>query len=61
MRAQFGNSHLAERMACGQMAVAVVALLQSIQVKQQQGKHPPRAPRTFDFHIQQVKLAARGY
>src|SRR6266446_1431489 len=47
--------HPAERMASNQMAVAVVDLLQSIQVKQQQGKLPARALRALDFHIQHFR------
>src|SRR5437016_3379756 len=42
-------------MASDQMAVAVVDLLQSIQVKQQQGKLPRRALGTLDFHIQHFR------
>src|SRR5216684_95338 len=50
--------HPAEGMASDQMAVAVVDFLQSIQVKQQQGKLPPGALRTLDFHIQHFRKMA---
>src|SRR5882724_7015001 len=53
--------HPAERMAPRQMPVAVVDLLQSIQVKQQQGKLSPRALGTLDFHIEHFgKMAVVG-
>src|SRR5882762_10122270 len=50
--------HPAERMASDQMAAAVVDFLQSIQVKQQQGKLPARALGTLDFHIQHFRKMA---
>src|SRR6267142_2338997 len=50
--------HPAERMASDQMAVAVVDFLQSIQVKQQQGKLPPRTLGTLDFHIEHFRKMA---
>src|SRR6267142_2760527 len=50
--------HPAERMASDQMAVAVVDLFQSIQVKQQQGKLPARALGALDFHIKHFRKMA---
>src|SRR6266850_5484179 len=50
--------HPAERMASDQLTVAVVDILQSIKVKQQQGKLPSRALRTLDFHIQHFRKMA---
>src|SRR6267143_5274567 len=40
------------------MTVAVVDSLQSIKVQQQQGKLPPGALRTLDFHIQHFRKMA---
>src|SRR2546430_6620074 len=40
--------------AC-QVAVAVIALLQPIQVQQQNSKRPSRAPRSFDLRTEDVQ------
>src|SRR5260370_38020845 len=45
-------------MASSQMRVAGVDLLQSNQIKSQQGKLPPSALGTLDFHIQHFREMA---
>ena len=44
----------AQRPAAYQVAVAVIDLLQPIQVQQQNSKRPSRAPRSFDLRTEDV-------
>src|SRR6267143_1041817 len=57
-RAATGAQRIAEPAKCpvaGQVAVAIIDLLQSIQVEQQQGKRSSGAPGSFDLRVQNVK------